>query len=83
MLSQIIVYRSRFEQDRDEFFNDNPEYILYLIGIILCIAFGLYLCSAIPNMIRRIKRKKMVQDGIDKYDEFIESLKNNKQDPLL
>lgn len=29
---QVIVYRSKWEAERDQFFFDNPEYILYFIG---------------------------------------------------
>lgn len=29
---QVIVYRSKWEAERDEFFFNNPEYILYFIG---------------------------------------------------
>lgn len=29
---QVIVYRSKWEAERDQFFFDNPEYILYVIG---------------------------------------------------
>jgi hypothetical protein len=29
---QVIVYRSKWEAERDQFFFENPEYILYFIG---------------------------------------------------
>jgi hypothetical protein len=29
---QVIVYRSKWEAEMDQFFFDNPEYILYFAG---------------------------------------------------
>ena len=35
---QVIVYRSKWEAERDQFFFDNPEYILYFIGGAIALA---------------------------------------------
>lgn len=34
---QVIVYRSKWESERDQFFFNNPEYILYIAGGCLAI----------------------------------------------
>ena len=35
---QVIVYRSKWEAERDQFFFENPEYILYFIGGAIALA---------------------------------------------
>ncbi len=35
---QVIVYRSKWEAERDQFFFENPEYILYFIGGTIALA---------------------------------------------
>lgn len=47
---QVIVYRSKWEAERDQFFFDNPEYILYMAGIMLGVV-GLIV------IVDKIKRK--------------------------
>lgn len=37
--TQIVVYRSQFERDRDQFLYDNADYILY--AIVGALALGL------------------------------------------
>ncbi len=37
---QVIIYRSKWEAERDQFFFDNPEYIVYFIaGSVMLIGF--------------------------------------------
>ncbi len=37
---QVIIYQSKWEAERDQFFFDNPEYILYFaIGAVVLVGF--------------------------------------------
>lgn len=37
---QVIIYRSKWEAERDQFFYNNPEYILYfVVGALLLAGF--------------------------------------------
>ena len=37
MSNSIIVYRSKNEQVMDEFINENPEYVLGFVGLIIIV----------------------------------------------
>lgn len=46
---QVIIYRSKWEAERDQFFFENPEYILYFIG-------GAILLAVIILIVDKMKR---------------------------
>lgn len=55
---QVIVYRSKWEAERDQFFFDNPEYILYFIGGAIVLAVSIVAVDRLKKFfgIRRFRR---------------------------
>lgn len=43
MSESIVIYRSEFERQQDQFFANNPEYIVYFMGGALLLVIILWL----------------------------------------
>jgi hypothetical protein len=53
MSDSIVVYRSRWEQERDEYFYNNPEIVLYFIAGVIVTLLLAYVASLIYDAWRR------------------------------
>lgn len=42
-MTNIVVYRNHFEANADQFYSENPEYIMYILGGCIIVGVGLYL----------------------------------------
>lgn len=49
---QVVIYRSRWEVERDQFFFENPEYILYIFLGCLMLAGVIISYYKIKNYLR-------------------------------